>query len=156
MHLPFLTQSPYYKLVSIQERHREESREKYPWVRIVRTIDELVNDPETDLIVITTPNDSHFPYAQKAMRAGKPCIGARGAASEIVEHGVTGLIVDSDNRHELSAALERLYSEADTCEQFGAAGRERFLSSFTNDCFQARLRKVIGRRPLVALAASTL
>ena len=71
MHLPFLTQSPYYKLVSIQERHREESREKYPWVRIVRTIDELVDDPETDLIVITTPNDSHFPYAQKAMRAGK-------------------------------------------------------------------------------------
>ena len=91
----------------------------------------------------------------EAMRAAKPCIGGRGAASEIIEHGVTGLIVDPDSRHELSAALERLYSEPDTCEQFGAAGRRRFLSSFTDDSFRARLRKVIGRRPLVELAAST-
>jgi glycosyltransferase involved in cell wall biosynthesis len=91
----------------------------------------------------------------EAMRAAKPCIGGRGAASEIIEHGVTGLIVDPDSRHELSAALLRLYSEPHTCEQFGAAGRERFLSSFTDDGFRARLRGVIGRRPLVALAPST-
>ena len=33
----------------------------------------------------------------EAMRAGKPCIGARGAAEEIIEHNVTGLIVDPGN-----------------------------------------------------------
>jgi len=90
----------------------------------------------------------------EAMRAGKPCIGGRGAASEIIEHGVTGLIVDPDSRQELMAALERLYSEPDTCEQFGAAGRERFQSTFTDDCFQMRFRKALGRRTLAALAAS--
>ena len=90
----------------------------------------------------------------EAMRAGKPCIGGRGAASEIIEHGVTGLIVDPDSRPELLAAIERLYNEPDTCRHMGEAGRHRFLSTFTNDCFQARLRKALGRRPLVSLAAS--
>ncbi|HKF65922.1 MAG TPA: glycosyltransferase family 4 protein [Vicinamibacterales bacterium] len=90
----------------------------------------------------------------EAMRAGKPCIGGRGAAAEIIEHGVTGLIVDPGSRQDLSAALERLYTEPDTCSQFGAAGRERFLSTFTSDCFQTRLLRVIGRRPLATLAAS--
>lgn len=71
MHLPFLTTSPRYKVVSILERHEQNSREKYPDTRLVRTIDELIADPETDLIVITTPNETHFPYAQQALLAGK-------------------------------------------------------------------------------------
>jgi predicted dehydrogenase len=71
MHLPFITTSPYYKLVSVLERHREQSREKYPSVRIVRSIKELVADPQTDLIVITTPNETHFPYTEAALLAGK-------------------------------------------------------------------------------------
>jgi phosphatidyl-myo-inositol dimannoside synthase len=91
----------------------------------------------------------------EAMRAGRPCIGGCGAASEIIQHGVTGLIVDPGSRHELSAALERLYSEPDTCRQFGAAGRERFLSTFTNGCFQVRFTQALSRQPLVTLAAST-
>ena len=90
----------------------------------------------------------------EAMRAGKPCIGVRGAASEIIEHGVTGLIVDPDGRPDLMAALERLYSEPDTCEQFGAAGRARFLSTFTSDCFVTRFTQAMRRRTLVRLAAS--
>ena len=90
----------------------------------------------------------------EAMRAGKPCIGARGAASEIIEHGVTGFLVDSDSRQELSAALERLYSEPGTCRQLGSAGRERFFSTFTHDRFQTRFRQAVARRRIMALAAS--
>jgi glycosyltransferase involved in cell wall biosynthesis len=63
-------------------------------------------------------------------------------------------MVNPDNRDELSAALERLYNEPETCRQFGAAGRERFLSTFTNDSFQGRFIQAIGRRPLATLAAS--
>jgi glycosyltransferase involved in cell wall biosynthesis len=90
----------------------------------------------------------------EAMRTAKPCIGGRGAASEIIEHGVTGLIVDPESRPELSAAVERLYNEPDTCRDFGEAGRRRFLSLFTHDSFQARFRAAVGRRSLVTLAAS--
>jgi phosphatidylinositol alpha-1,6-mannosyltransferase len=119
-----------------------------------RQLDELYRSCR--LFVMPSRDEGFGLVFLEAMRAGKPCIGGRGAASEIIEHGVTGLIVDPDSRHELSVALERLYREPDTCDQFGAAGRERFLSSFTDDGFRARFMTLIAGRPLVALAASTL
>jgi len=71
MHLPFLATSPRYEVVSVLERHDHHSQEKYPFVKVVRSMDELVADPAIDLIVITTPNETHFPYAEKALQAGK-------------------------------------------------------------------------------------
>jgi scyllo-inositol 2-dehydrogenase (NADP+) len=71
MHLPFITTMKEYRLVSVLERHRSDSLEKYPYVKVIREIDEMVSDPELDLIVITTPNDTHFSYTQKALAAGK-------------------------------------------------------------------------------------
>ena len=71
MHAPFLTTMKEYQLISVLERHHEYSREKYPQVQVVRTIEELIADPVIDLIVITTPNDTHVDYASKAMLAGK-------------------------------------------------------------------------------------
>ena len=87
----------------------------------------------------------------EAMRAGKPCIGARGAAAEIIQHEVTGLIVDPGspgNNVELTAAVLRLFDEPDTACRFGAAGRERFLSTFTDDHFRARFARAMECRRL--------
>jgi scyllo-inositol 2-dehydrogenase (NADP+) len=71
MHLPFLSTMNEYQVTSILERHANLSREKYPGTNLVRSIDEMVSDPSIDLVVITTPNDTHFPYTQKALKAGK-------------------------------------------------------------------------------------
>jgi predicted dehydrogenase len=71
MHLPFITTQKEYSLVSVLERHRQLSLEKYPGIRLVRTIESMVEDPEIDLVVITTPNDTHLPYARQALLAGK-------------------------------------------------------------------------------------
>ena len=87
----------------------------------------------------------------EAMRAGKPCIGGRGAAEEIIQHDVTGLIVDPDgpgSNVELAAAILRLFDDPDTSCRFGAAGRERFLSTFTDEHFRARFARAMERRPL--------
>lgn len=70
-HAPFLTTSNLFQLVSVLERNRQDAKEKYPFVHIVRTIDELIADESIDLVVITTPNDTHFPYAAAALQAGK-------------------------------------------------------------------------------------
>jgi phosphatidylinositol alpha-1,6-mannosyltransferase len=91
----------------------------------------------------------------EAMRAGKPCIGGYGAAAEIIQHDVTGLIVDPDSRDELTAAVLRVFDEPDTACRLGAAGRERFLSTFTDDHFRARFaRAMVGRRLPVNVIAS--
>ena len=71
MHLPFISTMREYQLVSVLERHNAHSKEKYPFVNVVKDIDELLSDDSLDLIVITTPNDTHFPYTEKALRAGK-------------------------------------------------------------------------------------
>jgi phosphatidylinositol alpha-1,6-mannosyltransferase len=82
----------------------------------------------------------------EAMRAGKPCIGANGAAGEIIQHDVTGLLVDPSSRDDLARAVFRLFEEPATCCRFGAAGRELFLSTFTDARFQARFARAMERR----------
>ncbi|MFY8046415.1 MAG: Gfo/Idh/MocA family oxidoreductase, partial [Chitinophagaceae bacterium] len=70
-HAPFLTTLPGYSLVSVLERSGNTAAEKYPWVRTQRSIEELFKDDEIELVVITSPNETHFPYAKMAMEAGK-------------------------------------------------------------------------------------
>lgn len=71
-HLPFITTlSGQYELVSILQRRGGEAQEKFPGIRIAREFGELTADPTIDLIVITTPNDTHFPYAKSALESGK-------------------------------------------------------------------------------------
>ena len=79
----------------------------------------------------------------EAMRAGKACIGAVGAASEIIEDGVTGVIVDPSRPEEVRAAVARLFDEPETCETFGRAGAARFYAEFTDAKFRARFSAVI-------------
>jgi glycosyltransferase involved in cell wall biosynthesis len=74
----------------------------------------------------------------EAMRAGKACIGAPGAAAEIIQHGVTGLIVDPAPADELVAAIVRLFDEPAVCDAFGRAGAARFRAEFTDVRFAAR------------------
>jgi phosphatidylinositol alpha-1,6-mannosyltransferase len=83
----------------------------------------------------------------EAMRAGKACVGANGAAEEIIRHGVTGLIVEPDRPDDLATAVFTLFDQTGACVRFGAAGRERFLSTFTDACFQARFARALDRRP---------
>jgi len=80
----------------------------------------------------------------EAMRAAKPCIGGTGAASEIIGHEHTGILVEPGNQSQLLAAVLRLYDESDTCKRFGDAGRARFLAEFTDRKFQVRFARTIG------------
>ncbi len=71
MHLPFIITNPEFELTTILQRHGDEAKEKYPSVQVVRSLDEMLMDESLELVVITTPNDSHFDYAFRALEAGK-------------------------------------------------------------------------------------
>src|SRR6202035_210135 len=62
------------ELACILERRGTRVREKYPEVRVARTLDELLGDKEIQLCVIATPNDSHFEYAQACLLAGRAAV----------------------------------------------------------------------------------
>ncbi len=70
-HGPIITSVPELELTKVVERRREESRKRYPWVDIVRDTDTLLEDDDITLVVITTPNDTHYELAKKCLLAGK-------------------------------------------------------------------------------------
>ena len=76
--------------------------------------------------------------AAEAMRAGLPVIASRvGGLAEIVEHGVTGLLIEPDNRQALVSAMRAL--ELRSPKAMGEAGRQRFLRHYTLDRAHAQL-----------------
>ncbi|MGA0559834.1 oxidoreductase [Larkinella sp. VNQ87] len=70
-HAPFLTVNPHFKLAKVVERHRNEAEAFDPTVKTVRSHEDLLNDPTIDLIIVGSPNDTHFAFAKAALQAGK-------------------------------------------------------------------------------------
>jgi phosphatidylinositol alpha-1,6-mannosyltransferase len=75
----------------------------------------------------------------EAMRAGKACLAGPGAAAEIVEDGVTGLIVDPGRRDALAAAIIQLFREPETRAAMGRAGAARVQAEFETRHFASRV-----------------
>jgi scyllo-inositol 2-dehydrogenase (NADP+) len=70
-HSPFLSTNPGFKIKTVVERSKNEAQEFDPSIGNARSVDELLSDPEIDLVFICTPNDTHFPYALDALENGK-------------------------------------------------------------------------------------
>lgn len=60
-----------FKIHKILERTKNVSAERYPEATIVRTYDEILNDPEVELVIVNTPDFLHFEMAKQALDAGK-------------------------------------------------------------------------------------
>jgi predicted dehydrogenase len=70
MHAPFLKISTEYEVTVVLERNRNDSQELFPSAKVVRSFEELLLQ-DVDLVIITTPNQTHFPYAEQALLKGK-------------------------------------------------------------------------------------
>jgi scyllo-inositol 2-dehydrogenase (NADP+) len=70
-HAPLIHFTSGLVLHTVVERHQERAKERYPHVRVVRSLEALLADDSIDLVVIATPNNTHFDYAQKALLVGK-------------------------------------------------------------------------------------
>ena len=73
-HAPFISTNPHFELCKIVERSKELSKERYPDATIVRSFEELIKDPAIELIVVNTPDSTHYEYARLALEAGKHVI----------------------------------------------------------------------------------
>src|SRR5204863_8221857 len=73
-HAPVIRAVPGLHLAAILQRTGTEAAEKYPDVRIVRSLDELLSIPEIRLIVIATPNETHYSFARQCLEAGRDVV----------------------------------------------------------------------------------
>ncbi|CDG17884.1 oxidoreductase [Xenorhabdus doucetiae] len=70
-HAPLIAGTPNVELVAISSSDADKVKKDWSTVSVVSSPEALFNDPNIDLIVIPTPNDTHYPLAQKALAAGK-------------------------------------------------------------------------------------
>jgi len=70
-HIPVIQSVPSLKLKKIVERHESKTGRSHSSVEIVRDTTTLLQDNEIELIVIATPNSSHFDLARQSILANK-------------------------------------------------------------------------------------
>jgi predicted dehydrogenase len=90
-HAPLITAEPGLKLHTILQRSEPTALIDYPQVSIVKTFEDILTNPEINLVVVNTPNELHYPMTKAALQAGKHVV---------VEKPFT---LDVDQGHELIA-----------------------------------------------------
>ena len=59
------------ELAAIVQRRGDEAAKAYPGVKVVPSTEDIIKDPAIDLVVVATPNSTHFDLASQALDAGK-------------------------------------------------------------------------------------
>jgi scyllo-inositol 2-dehydrogenase (NADP+) len=70
-HAPLLHVDPGFAIRKIMQRSSNDALERYPYVEIVRNADDILHDPSIDLVLVNTPDHTHYDFASRALEAGK-------------------------------------------------------------------------------------
>jgi scyllo-inositol 2-dehydrogenase (NADP+) len=100
-HAPFLHFHPGFTLYSVWERDKNLATAAYPSVHIRRSLQALLEDEAVELVVVNTPNYTHYDYTQAAMLAGKHVV---------VEKPFTTTVAEAQTLTELAARLGKCLS----------------------------------------------
>lgn len=73
-HAPFLSCMPQFDFSAVVERRQKKAAETYPGVVSYNDLDSLLADNSLELIIVNTPNGTHYEFAKKALEAGKNVI----------------------------------------------------------------------------------
>ncbi|MER3464263.1 MAG: oxidoreductase [Chitinophagaceae bacterium] len=73
-HAPFIQLHQGFPFYAVWERSKNIAQEKYPHVKTCRRLEEILTDTEVELVIVNTPNYTHYEYAKKALQAGKHVI----------------------------------------------------------------------------------
>jgi hypothetical protein len=86
-----------------------------------------------DLFVAPSLYESFGLIYLEAMNYAKPVIGCQaGGIPEVVDHGVTGLLVEPEAPAALAEAITSLLASPVELYEMGVAGRQRLLDEFTH------------------------
>lgn len=70
-HAPFLETNKGFEFYAVVERNEKKAVFDYPNIKSFSTIDDLLADETIELIVVNTPNNTHFEFAKKVLEADK-------------------------------------------------------------------------------------
>lgn len=90
-HAPLLHHHPGYHLYGAYERSGRNAEKIYPSIKHFSSLHDLLQDQEVELVIVNTPNQSHYEYAKQALLAGKhvvvekPFVAASAQAKELAK-----------------------------------------------------------------------
>jgi scyllo-inositol 2-dehydrogenase (NADP+) len=84
-HAPFLALHEGFHFKYIVERTKQLSKERYPHVTIARSFEEVLADPEVELVVVNTPNQLHASMTQASLLEGKHVVVEKPFAIKVEE-----------------------------------------------------------------------
>lgn len=70
-HAPLLAAHKGFTLSTIVQRKSTHAVLRYPHVKVVKTVDEVINDSTVELVIVNTPNNTHLDFTTRALEAGK-------------------------------------------------------------------------------------
>jgi len=73
-HAPFIHAHPGFNFYGVLERTKNLAQEKYTNVKVFRSLEEMLADDSIDLVVVNTPNKTHYDFTKKVLLAGKHVI----------------------------------------------------------------------------------
>lgn len=73
-HIPFITSLPDFELSAISTSKTDDVRQQWPQTQPFASAEELLEQSDADLVIITAPNDVHFTLAKKALENDKHVI----------------------------------------------------------------------------------
>ncbi|GAA0535437.1 Gfo/Idh/MocA family oxidoreductase [Chitinophaga japonensis] len=73
-HVPFLHVHAGFEFTAVVERSKHLAQQQYPNVKVYTSVEDMLKDASLELIVVNTPNYTHYGYAKAALEAGKHVI----------------------------------------------------------------------------------
>ncbi len=70
-HAPLLQSVPGFRIAKVVQRKEPTAAARLAGVTVVKTVEEVWSDPAIELVIVNTPNDTHFDYTRRALEAGK-------------------------------------------------------------------------------------
>lgn len=70
-HAPFLVNNPLYNWTAVVERTTNNAQVLKPDIKTYRSLEEALTDTKLDLFIITSPNETHYPFAKKILESGR-------------------------------------------------------------------------------------
>jgi len=70
-HAPFIHANPGFNLYAVYERSKKTAVTIYPGILSFDSLESMLADEAIDLVIVNTPNYTHFDFAKKALLAGK-------------------------------------------------------------------------------------
>ncbi|MBT2557178.1 Gfo/Idh/MocA family oxidoreductase [Hymenobacter sp. ISL-91] len=122
-HAPFLQASPHFTLQAVVERSRKTAAETYPDIISYDTVAELLADEALELVVVNTPNDTHFALARQALLAGKHVLIEKPVATTVAELDELLTLARQQQRHLLAYQNRRWDSDFQLVRQVVESGR---------------------------------